>query len=348
MSRRSRQINLWIWILLTAISGGSLTGLLPFEIGSIFERGSSEDSVAQNETTPSASTSFQTQSLPNESGFQVGSTRSATNTVNGNPVSDRPLLIASFNIQVLGQSKMSQPDVVDRIGEIIKRFDMVAIQEIRSKEPDVLPRLLQNVNSDGGHYSFLIGPRLGRSVSKEQYAFVFDTDRLEYDPGSIGTISDPDDLLHREPFVARFRAKTTDPSRAFTFWLVNTHTDPDEVPEELTALADVFQVMQRNRSDEDDVILLGDLNAAPSQFGSLRQIPNMQWSVEGVPTNTRRTKTYDNLLFSSSFTREYTGRWGVFDMQSEFGLSMEQALKISDHLPVWSEFSPWEELGSAQ
>ena len=32
MARRSRQINLWIWIALTVLSGGSLTGLLPFDI----------------------------------------------------------------------------------------------------------------------------------------------------------------------------------------------------------------------------------------------------------------------------------------------------------------------------
>ena len=346
MPRRSRQINLWIWFFLTVLSGGSLTGLLPFNIFSIFDGGSAAESVGKNNDGSVLSDALQSQSPAAE--LESALPRGAMSTVNGNPISDRPLLIASFNIQVLGQSKMGKPDVVSQIGDIIRRFDMVAIQEIRSKEPDVLPRLLEQVNAAGAHYSFLIGPRLGRSVSKEQYAFVFDTDRVEYDPGSIGTISDPDDLLHREPFVARFRAKTTDPSRSFTFWLVNIHTDPDEVPEELNALADVFQVMQRNRSDEDDVILLGDLNAAPAQFGPLREIAGMRWSVEGVPTNTRRTKTYDNLLFNTLSTREYTGRSGVLDMQSELGLSMEQALKISDHLPVWSEFSQWEVVGSVQ
>jgi deoxyribonuclease-1-like protein len=39
---------------------------------------------------------------------------------------------------------------------------------------------------------------------------------------------------------------------------------------------------------------------------------------------------------------EHTGQWGVFDLLSEFGLTMEQALKVSDHLPVWAEFSAYE------
>jgi hypothetical protein len=38
----------------------------------------------------------------------------------------------------------------------------------------------------------------------------------------------------------------------------------------------------------------------------------------------------------------YTGRWGVLDLAAELGLSMEQALDVSDHLPVWAEFSALE------
>ena len=333
MSRRVRRVNLWIWVILTVVSGGSIAGFIPIKIDRILDGWPLRELTsekADQQDKPFGSTRVP---VPN-SGLE--------GVVDENATADRPLLIASFNIQVLGQSKMSKPNVVGILAETIRRFDLVAIQEVRSKEENVLPRLIQAINSDGDNYSFLIGPRLGRTVSKEQYAFVFDTDRVEYDPGSIGTISDPDDLLHREPFVTRFRAKTADADRAFTFWLVNAHIDPDEVPQELDALADVFRVMQQNQLDEDDVILLGDLNAAPSKFGPLRTIPGIQWVVEGTPTNTRRTKTYDNLLFTGSTTREYTGRWGVFDIEREFGISMQESLQVSDHMPVWSEFSQWE------
>ena len=253
------------------------------------------------------------------------------------------LLIASFNIQVFGKSKLAKRDVMAVIVHTIRQFDIVAIQEIRGKDDNILPDLMQMLNSDGSRYQFVIGPRLGRSVSTEQYAFVFDANRVEHDPTSTGTIQDPRDLMHREPLVARFRSRTEPPERAFTFWLVNVHTDPDDVPTEMAALADVFEVMQTARPYEDDVILLGDLNANERQMGRFAQMPGLRWVVGGgVMTNTRQTKAYDNILFCAPKTGEFTGRWGVFGFETVFGLSRDQALRVSDHLPVWAEFDAWE------
>jgi endonuclease/exonuclease/phosphatase family metal-dependent hydrolase len=255
--------------------------------------------------------------------------------------------IATFNIQVFGESKMSKPDVVQVLASICRQFDIVAIQEVRAKSDDILPRFVDAINADGSQYTFLIGPRIGRTVSTEQYAFVYDTTRIEHDPSIFGTMPDPGDLLHREPLVARFRPRTAAPQSAFTFWLVNIHTDPDEVPEEVDALADAFLAMQSARSDEDDVILLGDLNASGAQLGRLGQIPGIYWVVNNAMTNTRKTKAYDNIVLHSQTTREYTGTWGVFDIESAFGISREDALKVSDHLPVWAEFSIWEAPGQS-
>lgn len=252
------------------------------------------------------------------------------------------LRIASFNIQVLGTSKMSKPEVVDTLAEIIRQFEIVAIQEIRSKDPEIIPRLVKQVNAEGRNYKFVIGPRLGRTVSKEQYAFVFDADRVLYNPDSVGTVLDPSDVLHREPFFTQFLAKTDQPERAFSFWLVNIHTDPDEVPQELAALAQVYAIMKNTRFGEDDVILLGDFNAAASEMLPLGQVPGLQTVIANEPTNTRMTKSYDNLLFDQDTLNEFTGKSGVYSIQKRHGMKLEQALEVSDHLPVWAEFSVWE------
>lgn len=252
------------------------------------------------------------------------------------------LLICSFNIQVFGESKLAKPEVVEVLARVVRMFDIVAIQEVRAKSDSVVPTFVQAVNANGSQYHWVIGPRLGRTVSKEQYTFVYDTTRVEADPSSLGTAPNPGDKLHRPPMFARFRTRANPPESAFTFWMVNIHTDPDEVPQEVDALADVFVAMQQARPDEDDVILLGDLNAAPNQFGRIAQIPNIGWAVSGTTTNTRRSKTYDNIIFSRAATAEYLGRWGVLDLQSTFGLSLDDALKVSDHNPVWAAFSPWE------
>jgi endonuclease/exonuclease/phosphatase family metal-dependent hydrolase len=252
------------------------------------------------------------------------------------------VLIASFNIQVFGESKMAKQHVVEVLARVVRKFDIVAIQEVRAKSDEIIPSFVRAVNADGSRYHYVIGPREGRTVSKEQYTFVYDTTRIEVDASSLGVCPNPGNALHRPPMHVRFRTRVTPAEQAFTFWMVNIHTDPDEVPQELDALTGVFQAMQTLRPDEDDVILLGDLNAGPPEFGSFRRIPGVGWAVSGVTTNTRRSKTYDNLVFAQPATAEYLGMWGVLDLQNTFGLPLETALEVSDHNPVWAAFHPCE------
>ena len=248
------------------------------------------------------------------------------------------IAVGTFNIQVFGQSKLENPNVMKVLAQIVRRFDVLAIQELRSKEQDVIPRFLELINADGSRFDYIIGPRLGRTASKEQYVYLYDANRLEVLPGSVYTADDPDDRLHREPLVATFRVRDAQKPDPFTFTLINIHTDPDETEWELDALDDVFIAVQRDRIREDDVILLGDLNVDEYHLGELGRLPGMAWTIAGQPTNTRGTETYDNILFNRRATVEYTGRAGVLNVQQEFGLSLEEALDVSDHLPVWAAF----------
>jgi len=245
------------------------------------------------------------------------------------------ITVASFNIQVFGQSKLQKPEVMDTLASVARRFDVLAIQEVRSKEPTVLPEFIARINADGSQYSYVIGPRQGRTVSKEQYAVVYDASRIEL-VGTPYIVPDPQDLLHREPMVTSFRVRSS--QNPFTFKLINIHTDPDETDQEVNALADVWNYVQQDTPVEDDVILLGDLNVNERKLGRLAAA-NMQWTVHGEPTNTRGTASYDNILFDRYRTTEFTGRSGVFDLMSEYGLSETKAIAVSDHLPVWAEFT---------
>lgn len=245
--------------------------------------------------------------------------------------------IASFNIQAFGETKLGKPRVMEALTAVVRQFDIVAVQEIRAKHADVLPRFVALINQDGSQYDYVLGPRLGRTASKEQYAFVFDTTRVQIDRGTVYTVDDPADRLHREPLVTRFSART--PSNPFTFTLIDVHTDPDEVRSEVEALGDVFRAVQHDGSREDDVILLGDLNADANHLGSLARMSDMTCAIRGQPTNTHGTHAYDNLVFDRKTTAEFTGRSGVYDLVRELGLSLEEALQVSDHFPVWAEFS---------
>jgi deoxyribonuclease-1-like protein len=247
--------------------------------------------------------------------------------------------IASFNIQVFGAAKLAKPQVMNILAEVVRQFDVVAIQEVRAKTDDILPRFVDLINSTGRHYDYQIGPRLGRSDSKEQYAFIYDTASIETDRSALYTVQDPDDMLHREPLVGWFRVRGPPPEQAFTFSLVDIHTDPDETKRELDALAGVIRAVRDDGRQEDDVILLGDLNVDDRHFGQLGQLPEIMPVISGVPTNTRGDKQYDNIVYSKYATTEFTGRSGVFDIIRQFNLSTEDALQVSDHLPIWAEFS---------
>ena len=355
--RRSERTTVYarvIWIVWTVVTGGSVAGWVAPDmpiVGPLMQTILSNKQVTEVlEKTPDAAWSKNLEKL--HSDFTKPQTPApatvpslASAGTNSAATAQKPadaIRIASYNIQVFGAAKLAKPSVVDILAKIVRHFDLVAIQEVRAQQDTILPSFVAAINADGSRYDFVIGPRLGRTVSTEQYTFVYDTTRIEVDRSSIGTMSDPSDLLHREPFVARFRTRTNSGAAPFSFWMVNSHTDPDEVKAEVDALAGAFQIMQTARPDEDDVILLGDLNASEQQLGRLGQVPGIMWVVTGTTTNTRRNKAYDNILFSRLNTTEYTGRWGVVDVQSVFGLTPEQALEVSDHFPVWAEFRNWE------
>jgi exonuclease III len=281
------------------------------------------------------------------------------------PVTQEPpsIRIASFNIQVFGDAKASKPYVMRALAQVVRSFDVIAIQEIRTQDNQFIQKFLRdyvNVGVTSGGYDARVSHRLGRTNSTEQYAFIFNTATIEVHPQFCAVIPDPEDRLHREPYVALFRTRIVAPYTPFTFTLINTHTDPDEVPEELDALYYVYQQVQRTPIDgavEDDVILLGDLNTnvpaaspytpnvqqrsiAPTDLRLLATIPGIAPLIRKEATNTVGTRLHDNLLISSLNTIEYLDH-GVMDLRTALGITLttEQVGEISDHLPVWGKFS---------
>jgi len=258
---------------------------------------------------------------------------------------NKTIRIATFNIQVFGEAKLNDAEVMQSIVTILKNFDLIAIQEVRAVTQDIMPHLIGLLNADGRYqYDYAIGPRLGRTSSKEQYAFVFDTATIEIDRYQLYTVDDPDDLLHREPFVGWFRARGPAPEQAFTFSLATIHTDPDETNQELDVLDDVFfRIRDDPRRGEDDVILVGDFNARASKLRQLGAIKGLVKVIDGeTPTNTLHNAQYDNIMFQETATTEFTGRGGVLDFLRQYNLTPEQAQRVSDHMPVWAEFSVFE------
>jgi len=248
--------------------------------------------------------------------------------------------IASFNIQVFGTTKASKTDVMNVLADTVSQFDIVAIQEIRDKTGTAIEKLEGMVDGLGTNYIVITGPRLGRTTSKEQYAFMYRSDTIE-PVGSVYTYPEPTgtDPFHREPFIARF--KTT--SGNFDFVLITIHTDPDEATQEIHALDDVLAQAKHNFPNEEDFIILGDLNADCSYYdeSQVNPITNTVWLISNAVDTTVRTTTectYDRIIVTPQANEEYTGTAGIFRFDQKHNLNNATALEVSDHYPVYAEF----------
>jgi len=248
------------------------------------------------------------------------------------------LTLASFNIQVFGQSKIKKPEVMNVLARIIKRYDVVAIQEVRSKEQNVIPALLNLVNDADTRYDYVISERLGRTGSKEQYVFVYNTKTVGLIPESSYVVDDPDDVFEREPFVAFFR------SGNFDFKLVNNHIKPEDVSAELSHLADVINDIY-DSSSEKDIVVLGDMNADGSYFNEDNLTTTLPFWEQLIGNNEDTTvaasdNTYDRMMTRDTTANvEYTGTSGVFRWDTEYGITDAGFIKkVSDHYPVYAEF----------
>ncbi len=292
--------------------------------------------------TAPGTTAFSTATLP------VASPGNLASTLPNNKLhpKDSPRLaaasqrikIASFNAQSLGAEKLANPAIMELLVNLLKQFDIVALQEVHSPRDDILPNLIDRLNQSGRHYDYLIGPRVGRATNRDQFAFVFDTSRVETDRFQLYTVEDPDDLVSYDPLVAWFRCKGVPTQQAFTFSLVNVRIDPDAAHAELGLLPNLIEAVTRDGRGEDDWILAGDFGVAASQLTMLDR-SQVRFAVQETPTDVVGEQMRDLILFSSRGTTEFTGRGGVFDFLRKFNLSLERALEVSDHLPVWAEFS---------
>ena len=253
--------------------------------------------------------------------------------------------IGTFNLDQFGVTKASKPHVMDMLAQICRRFDVIAVQEIGTLDQTLLAALVDTINHGSGlAYDYIVGPRVGSEEHlREQFAFIFDSQTLDVDRGQFYTVDDPDGLMNREPLVGWFRARGPSPDRAFTFTLVNVHTDEVRVDEENGLLPGLIRVIQSDGRQEDDVILVGDFNASSRHLEDSLVNAEVTWAISSsVPTNIEGTDQFDNIGFVKTFTDEFTGRAGALDFLREFNLNVATAREISGHIPVWAEFSVFE------
>ena len=65
------------------------------------------------------------------------------------------------------------------LSETIAQYDIVAIQEIRDKTGTAISALVAQIDNLGTDYTISISPRLGRTTSQEQNAFLYKSEVIE-------------------------------------------------------------------------------------------------------------------------------------------------------------------------
>jgi endonuclease/exonuclease/phosphatase family metal-dependent hydrolase len=266
---------------------------------------------------------------------------------------DYNLIVASWNIKEFGHTTQRLPETYFYLAEIVGRFDLVIVQEVKSglKDLQILMQLL------GPDWSYLINDITeGEAGNSERSAYVYNKKRVDFG-GLAGEIVLWDELtenstikqLKRTPYMTGFRAGWK------TFAIVNLHLHPGDGAEDLLLrreevdllLRAIKEKVTRGRLWNDNLILAGDFNLYD---GGNKDGPTIQLfadhgfreieSLIGVDTNASHTEAYDRLFLTHNeyFTvardalgREVGGVFNGFDFVYKTGQESSYTAVMQDH-----------------
>jgi endonuclease/exonuclease/phosphatase family metal-dependent hydrolase len=275
---------------------------------------------------------------------------------------DENLIIASWNIKEFGHTTQRQPEAFFYMAEILSRFDLIAIQEIKSGLQD-LHILLRLLGDDWGYMVNDITE--GSAGNSERSCYIFNKTRVQL-AGLAGEIVLWDDItadsdmkqLKRTPYLTGFTSGWK------TFALLNLHLHPgqgdDDIAmrkEEVSLLLRALQhKRERSRLWSEDIIIVGDFNFYTGENkddSTVRLIHDAGYreveTLVGRNTNASLTEVYDRMFLTGGeyFTlgqnphgQENGGVFNPFDyvfkdgevatysdiMQSQYGGSRDMSI----------------------
>ncbi|XP_025963552.2 deoxyribonuclease-1-like 2 [Dromaius novaehollandiae] len=250
------------------------------------------------------------------------------------------LRIGAFNVQAFGDSKMSDQSVADIVVDILSRYDIALVQEVRDSDLSAVTELMDQLNSVSmSPYAYEISRPLGRENYKEMYLFIYRTevvsvvDTYQYE--------DPQDVFSREPFILRVSSPHT---KAEEFVLVPLHSAPHAAAAEIDALYDVYLAIV-SKWDTDNIMFLGDFNAdcsyvRPDDWSSIRLRTSdvFKWLLPDSADTTvgKSNCAYDRIVVCGAKLKRSIAPNSatVYNFQHAFQLEQEEALTVSDHFPV--------------
>ena len=249
------------------------------------------------------------------------------------------LKVASWALDGFGPTKLANPVAQQNVARVVRRFDIVALQQIASIERDLVSRLVDIINHGETRYDYVLSKSTGPAERPEQLAFIFDTTRVRVDRQQTYTVQDPANQITFDPLVAWFRAAEPPANLAWTFSLVNRRIDHAPAPGEVALRKEMMTAIRNDGRGEDDVVFAGlfqadDAYLIPSLGGE-----KIHAAVSNRPTDIFGKYQTSNLLVDTALTSEFVGRGGVLDYARVYKLTAAEAESVSSQLPVYAEFS---------
>ncbi len=285
-------------------------------------------------------------------------------------------LIATWNIGAFssltrgwtaGQDDSPKRDLrgLRAIIDIIRRFDVVAIQEVKGDQR----ALRDTMHYLGDDWGFLMTDVAGGDArNDERLAFVFDRTRVHPSGIAAELVVPPERLERMGPNVLREQFARTPYAVSFrrgpaTFILVTTHVIFGDVPDdripELQEIADWMRDWaQRSNRFHHNLLLLGDFNIDRQGSPLFDAFTSSGLTIPDVLVDLPRTvfddpgdssddNYYDQIAFFTAGPRallDFEVRaGGSFDFQAhtytDTDLSrVSVSHRVSDHFPLWLEF----------
>lgn len=246
---------------------------------------------------------------------------------------DSTLLLATWNIREFDSPAYGTrvEESFYYIAEIVARFDIIAIQEIR-KDLSALEKLNKIL---GSHWKYIVTDiTAGTEGNKERMAFLYDSRKVKF--GGLAseltippirekdenkkTVYRPVRQFARTPFVCGFRSGWT------KFMLGTVHViygkgvaNDERRVEEIQHIAKSL----RERSEDEtawshNLILLGDFNIFAPKDLTMKAITDEGFCIpeelQKLPSNIKQNRYYDQIAFRVKEKRfGTTGRAGVFN-----------------------------------
>lgn len=231
------------------------------------------------------------------------------------------LVIGSFNVQVFGVTKMENPKVKSALINIIDDYDIIAIQEIRDKSGTAFRELMEGLPD----YDYVISDRLGRTSSKEQYAFIYkgvNVSKPEVYP-------DDADIFEREPYMVFVEVSD------FDCVLIQVHIKPDDAQYEIRALESVVEYAKEVYQDK-DIFIVGDLNGDCVYYDG-GELKDYYWLIDDEEdTTTGNTDcAYDRIISVYRYPDTFIKEVGVDRIDEDEATNPELLEAISDHFPIF-------------